>query len=145
MDRTTQKFLLPVVQQVDSLLSRQQLLTNEPKYQPGFENMDTMVSGAIALYGYFGWFNENVLQELKYLKKEIPPIFIAHGDKDSIARISDARYLAQQLRNISDNPIVYAELPGAQHNFDLFHSIRTEAVIDSIEIFSAWTLEKQRS
>ncbi len=107
--------------------------------------MDTMVSGAIALYGYFGWFNQNVLQELKHLKKEIPPIFIAHGDKDSITRVSDARFLAQQLRNISDNPIVYAELPGAQHNFDLFHSIRTEAVIDGIEIFSAWTLEKQRS
>jgi hypothetical protein len=28
-------------------------------------------------------------------------------------------------------------LPGAQHVFDLFHSIRFEAVVDAIERFSA--------
>jgi hypothetical protein len=33
---------------------------------------------------------------------------------------------------------VYAELPGAQHSFDLFHSIRFETLIDGIEAFAAW-------
>jgi hypothetical protein len=33
---------------------------------------------------------------------------------------------------------VYAELTGAQHSFDLFHSLRFEAVIDAIEAFAAW-------
>jgi hypothetical protein len=34
--------------------------------------------------------------------------------------------------------VVYAELPGAQHAFDLFHSLRFEAVVDAIEAFAAW-------
>jgi hypothetical protein len=38
----------------------------------------------------------------------------------------------------SSNPVVYAELPGAQHTFDLFHSLRFEAVVDAIEGFAAW-------
>lgn len=33
--------------------------------------------------------------------------------------------------------MVYAELPGAQHTFDLYRSIRFEAVIDGIEAFTA--------
>jgi hypothetical protein len=31
-----------------------------------------------------------------------------------------------------------AELPGAQHRFDLFGSIRFETVVDGIEAFTAW-------
>ncbi len=38
----------------------------------------------------------------------------------------------------SSNPVVYAELPGAQHTFDLFHSLRFETVVDAIEGFAAW-------
>ena len=33
------------------------------------------------------------------------------------------------------NPVVYVELPGAQHSFDLLSSIRLEAVVDGIEAF----------
>lgn len=40
----------------------------------------------------------------------------------------------------SENPVVYAELPGAHHNFDLFHSIRSVAVIEGVEAFTAWVL-----
>jgi hypothetical protein len=35
------------------------------------------------------------------------------------------------------NPVVYAELPGAQHGFDLIHSIRFETVVDGIKAFTA--------
>jgi hypothetical protein len=34
--------------------------------------------------------------------------------------------------------VVYAELPGAQHVFDLVHSLRFEAVVDAIEAFAGW-------
>jgi hypothetical protein len=40
---------------------------------------------------------------------------------------------------------VYAELPGAQHAFDLFHSPRCEAVIDAIEAFAAWARAQIKS
>jgi hypothetical protein len=42
------------------------------------------------------------------------------------------------MRQVSSQPVVYAELPGAQHSFDLFHSIRFETLIDGIEAFAAW-------
>jgi acetyl esterase/lipase len=52
--------------------------------------------------------------------------------------VEDARRFVEQLRSTSSNPVVYAELPGAQHSFDLFHSIRFEAVVDGVEAFTAW-------
>ena len=32
-------------------------------------------------------------------------------------------------------PVVYAELPGAQHAFELFHSLRTRHVVHGVERF----------
>jgi hypothetical protein len=46
-------------------------------------------------------------------------------------------------RSVSTNPVVYAELPGAQHAFDLFHSLRFEMVVDAIEAFAAWVRSRQ--
>ena len=45
----------------------------------------------------------------------------------------------------SANPVVYAELPGAQHGFDFFYSIRFEAVIDGIEAFADGVLRPTSS
>ena len=52
--------------------------------------------------------------------------------------VEDARRFVERLRSTSSNPVVYAELPGAQHTFDLFHSIRFETVVDAVEAFAAW-------
>ena len=41
--------------------------------------------------------------------------------------------------------LVYAELPGAQHSFALFHSLRFEAVVDAIEAFAAWVRSRQEA
>ena len=51
--------------------------------------------------------------------------------------VEDARRFVEELRRTSSNPVVYAELPGAQHGFDLFRSRRLETVIDAIEAFAA--------
>jgi hypothetical protein len=48
------------------------------------------------------------------------------------------RRFVERLRRISPGPVVYAELPGAHHSFDLFHAIRFETVVDAIEALSAW-------
>lgn len=52
--------------------------------------------------------------------------------------VEGARRFQATLRQVSSLPVVYAELPGAQHTFDLFHSIRFETLIDGIEDFAAW-------
>jgi hypothetical protein len=35
-------------------------------------------------------------------------------------------------------PIVYFRLPGAQHSFDLFRSLRFDQVVDGIAAFLGW-------
>jgi hypothetical protein len=52
--------------------------------------------------------------------------------------VDDALVFVERLRGTSSNPVVYTELPGAQHAFDPFHSIRFETVVDAIEAFTAW-------
>jgi acetyl esterase/lipase len=75
---------------------------------------------------------------LAYVGSDVPPFFVAHGDQDTLAPVEGARVFAERLRSTSPNRVVYAELPGAQHTFDLFHSLRFETVIYAIEAFTAW-------
>ena len=60
-----------------------------------------------------------------------------------MAPVELARLFADRLRSVSANPVVYAELPGAQHAFDLFHSLRFEMVVDAVEAFAAWVRSRQ--
>lgn len=125
-----------------TIATQMALTPNDPEFQPGFEDADTSFAGAIPLYGYFGWVHGDFIEQASPSGEAIPPIFVLHGDQDTLCPVEDTRYLVQALRRLSNNPVVYAELPGAQHNFDLFHSIRTEAAIDAIEIFAACVRER---
>jgi hypothetical protein len=49
------------------------------------------------------------------------------------------------LRSTSSSPIAYAELPGGQHTFDLFESLRFASVIDGIEAFAAQIRSRRRA
>jgi hypothetical protein len=51
--------------------------------------------------------------------------------------------LVERLRRSSSNPIVYAELTGAQYGFDLFHSIRFETVVDGAGAFTFWVWTRE--
>lgn len=116
------------------------LTPNDPAFQPGFEHADTSVTGAIYLNGWYGGYFEQGAEPspLTYITKDAPPFFIAHGDLDPQVPVTDARHFADQLRQTSANPVVYAELRGGNHAFDLYHSIRFDAVVDAIEGFTAW-------
>ena len=81
---------------------------------------------------------------MAYATADAPPFFAAHGDLDTIVLVEDARAFVHALRRISSSPVVYAELPGAQHTFDLFHSIRFETVVDGIEAFTVWVRTRGR-
>lgn len=117
------------------------LTPNDPAFQPGFEGADTSVTAAISLYGYYGAVDEAAgvpSSPVAYVGSDVPPFFVAHGEKDTMAPVEGARVFVERLRSTSSNPVVYAELPGAQHTFDTFHSLRFETVIDAIEAFTAW-------
>ena len=116
------------------------LTPNDPAFQPGFEAADTSVTAAIGLNGYYGNYSGQgaASSPLAYVRPDAPPLFLAHGDHDTVVPVEVARRFAARLGGVSSGPVVYAELPGAQHAFDLFGSLRFELVVDAVEAFTAW-------
>jgi acetyl esterase/lipase len=141
------------------------LTANDPSYQPGFEDADTSVQACVPFYGAYDL--ANVLdtkagsQRLDYflvrmvfktddravfetatpllhVRPDAPPFCVIHGAHDSLAPVEEARELVRRLREVSKEPVVYAELPGAQHAFDVFTSIRSAHVIRGVERFLRW-------
>lgn len=123
------------------LASMTALTANNPAFQIGFEHEDTSVTAAICLYGYYGPREPAgplPSSPASCVRPDAPAFFIAHGDHDTLVPTRHAEHFVAQLRAASTNPVVYLELPGAQHTFDLFHSFRFESVIDGIETFITW-------
>jgi acetyl esterase/lipase len=122
------------------------LTPNRPEFQPGFEDVDTAVRGAICLYGYYGPVDDGHDLLASSLRRtdgcDAPPFFVAHGELDTLVVVDDVRRFVERLRSKSQSPVVYTELPGGQHSFDLFHSIRFEVVIDGVEAFAAWVMSR---
>jgi acetyl esterase/lipase len=123
------------------------LTPNDSAFQPGFQDVDTTLAGAVCLFGYYGPVDRGrqplPSSPFDYVQPDAPPILIAHGEYDMLVPVEQARALAERLRGVSMGPVVYAELPGGPHNFDLFHSIRFEILIDGIEAFAAWVRSRQ--
>jgi acetyl esterase/lipase len=119
------------------LASMTALTPNDPEFQPGFESADTSVAAAICFFGYYGRVGGPGSSPLDRLR-DAPPFLFLHGDKDSLTLVEDTRELVSRLRDVSTQPVVYAELPGAQHAFDLFYSLRYSQVIEAVTAFGAW-------
>ena len=116
------------------------LTANDPAFQPGFEASDTSISAGIGLYGYYGSLGDDddlSSNPLAHVNEAAPPLFVIHGDHDTFSPVEGAQCLVSTLRGHSTQPVVYAELPGAQHSFDLFHSIRFDTIVNAIEAFAA--------
>jgi acetyl esterase/lipase len=114
------------------------LTSDDPVFQPGFEHVDASVAAVIGLGGYYGPYDADPkTSPLAHARPDAPPFLLVHGDHDSLVPAASARRFADHLRDVSDQPVIYAELPGGHHGFDLFHSLRFEAVINAIEAFTA--------
>ena len=103
--------------------------------------MDTTVAAAVCLYGYYGrrTSGEPASSPENYITPEAPPFLIAAGDNDNQIDVSHADRFVERLRDVSAAPVVYFRLPGAQHTFDLFRSLRFDQVVDGIVAFLGWT------
>jgi acetyl esterase/lipase len=139
-------------------------LTSEDRsLQPGFEDADTSVVAAVPFYGVYDMLDEDALHVpvLKWLLERYvfkafrdddpetfraasptyrvhpgaPPFFVIHGDADSLTAPEDARRFVGALREATDAPVLYAEMHGGQHAFDIVPSFRTAPVIEAIERF----------
>jgi acetyl esterase/lipase len=140
------------------------LTANDPRYQPGFEEVDTTLRAAVPFYGVYDFTNRNGTWDPRtwpmflepwvvkaFLAEEperfaeaspidqvtegAPPFLVIHGDRDTLAPVEDARTFVEALRSVSHQPVLYAELHGSQHAFDLFPSTRSVHVIEAVERF----------
>ena len=118
------------------------LTGNDPRFQPGFEDLDTQINGAVALYGYYGPASSGSFPSspADYVRPDAPPGMLVHGARDPMVPVSNARTFGNTLRARSHSPVVWAELPGGLHTFDRFASIRSTGVVIAVEAFADWLL-----
>ncbi|HEX2176644.1 MAG TPA: alpha/beta hydrolase [Nocardioidaceae bacterium] len=151
------------------------LTQNDPEYQPGFEDADTSVQAAVPIYGVYDFaahsgtraavqrrdrfLNRYVMQAdastaaeeyakatpLLRIEPDAPPFLVVHGTHDTLVPVVEAREFIQRLREISKQPVAYAELPGTQHAFDVFPSIRSSHMVRGVERFLKWCLAEHRA
>jgi acetyl esterase/lipase len=123
------------------------LTPNQPEYQPGFTEADTSVSAAIGLYGYYGRTDatQPASSPAAHVGDHAPPFLLMHGDADSVIPVVWSEDFTRALREGSKQPVVYTELPGAQHSFDYLDSSRGRLAVDQIEAFAAWVRSREQS
>jgi acetyl esterase/lipase len=88
-----------------------------------------------------GWAKASPLDRIT---PDDPPFFVIHGHNDTLVPVREARYFVEKLRATSQESVVYAELPGAQHAFDIFPSIRTAHIIRAIERYVDYMYTRYR-
>jgi acetyl esterase/lipase len=69
------------------------------------------------------------------LRPDAPPFFVIHGTNDTLIPVADARDFAHKLREISQSPVLYAELPFTQHAFDVMPSVRSAHAVAAVVRF----------
>ena len=69
------------------------------------------------------------------VRADAPPFFVIHGSHDTLVPVEDAREFVELLRAVSESPVLYAEMHGAEHAFDVMPSFRTARVIEGVERF----------
>jgi acetyl esterase/lipase len=143
------------------------LTANDPSLQPGFEEVDTSVQACAPHYGVYDFTAESgtrsaeqrlaallrryvMSAEARYpedyraasplyrVSADAPPFLVVHGSNDTLVPVGEARAFATRLREVAKNPVVYAELPGAQHAFDVFPSFRSTGVLRGVARFLEW-------
>jgi acetyl esterase/lipase len=145
------------------------LTANDPAFQPGFEDADTTVRAMIPVYGVFDWTGRartrrdeglrDVLERyivkrryqdapelyaaaspLSRVHADAPPALVIHGELDTLAPVAEARAFVAALRATGRAPVVYVELRGAHHAFEVFNSIRTMHTLAGVDLFLSWLL-----
>jgi acetyl esterase/lipase len=70
------------------------------------------------------------------LGADAPPFMVLHGDRDSLAPLGGALHFCDVLRSRGGKgPLVWACLPGAQHAFDVFPSLRSIPAVHGVHRF----------
>ena len=74
---------------------------------------------------------------MSHVGPDAPPFFVLHGANDTVVPVEQARAFVDRLRDVSGQPVAYAELPRAQHAFDVLPSVRAHHAVRAVERFLA--------
>jgi len=137
---------------------------NDPRFQPGFESVDTRLAAAVPFYGVYDFLDrfgirgsqkmepflaKRVLKctpaenpelweaasPISHVSSEAPPFLLVHGTHDSLVWIEEMRAFRRALEEKSRQPVLALELAGGQHAFDIFHSPRSAHAVRAVTAF----------
>lgn len=136
---------------------------SDPAWQPDFEDADTSVSGCVPFYGIYDFDSNDAYSKtmrqflsrvvfpkgattddfrnasaLHRLTDDVPEFLVVHGTNDSLANIEQARTFVGRLREINPGKVTYLELPGTQHAFEVFGSVRARHVLRGVGRWLDW-------
>jgi acetyl esterase/lipase len=140
------------------------LSANEPRFQPGFEHVDTSVVAAVPFYGVYDLRDRarirgsasmipllakqvfkttpeqdpvlwDAMSPITRVSESAPPFLVIQGTHDTLVFVEEAREFVRALREISGAAVVYLEMVGGQHAFDVFHSPRSAHAVRAAAAF----------
>lgn len=146
------------------LCSLAALTPNDPRFQPGFEEVDTRLDACVPFYGVFDFLDRSnarpmakmadslgprvfkctpeenpelwdSVSPITRVNAEAPPFFVIQGSHDSLVFAEEARVFVEALAEKSRQPVLLAELGGAQHAFEIFHAPRTRHAVLGVAAF----------
>ncbi len=141
------------------------LTPNLAAFQPGFTEVDTTVVGCIPFYGPADFCDRHgirgrfaamepflrrmvmpvplhedpalwdLVSPITHVGPDAPPFLVIQGENDVLVYREETRRFVDELRAVSRQPVIYWEVPGAQHAFDTFNSPRAAVAVDAVETF----------
>jgi len=151
------------------------LTPNQAQYQPGFEGVDTSVAACMPFYGPTDFTDRlnlrgtaskyelflkltampgrmsefpelyAAMSPIDQINPDAPPFLIIQGTIDTLVWREETKEFAEALARVSTEPVVYWEVPGAQHAFDTFNSQRSAVAVDTCERFADWVVSRKVS
>jgi acetyl esterase/lipase len=140
------------------------LSANDPRFQPGFEQVDTRVAAAVPFYGVYDFLDRKgirgrqsmvpllaervfkvkpeqdpelwaAMNPIDRIHGQAPPFLVIQGTHDTLVFVEEGREFVRALREKSSAPVAYLEMLGAQHAFDVFHSPRSRHAVLAVAAF----------
>lgn len=151
------------------------LTANDPALQREHPGVDTSLQAAVPFYGVYDFCNRHnqhrkgelisrflegrvfhqkrednpdlwdQMSPIARITPDAPPMMVLHGTHDSLVPVAEGRVFAQRLREVSQQPVAYVEMPGAEHAWEIISSLRTEHTVDGVHRFLEWALARHQA
>jgi acetyl esterase/lipase len=151
------------------LASLAALTAGDPAFQPGFADADTTLAAAVPVYGVhdfsvdehglFALLEHKVIGTThlddadtwrqasplhRAVSGGVPPFLVVHGSADTIVSVGQSRRFVRRLREVGAE-VRHAELPRAQHGFDMFPTTRTAHHVRAVHRFLSAVHSRHRA